>query len=86
MHKDARNQVRESPAFTLRTAEKGVRQEYHNGAHLKKNTPGRLPLRSVLRSRASLPLETKVSSVLLMLHLYNINIAVSCPQRFALSF
>lgn len=88
MHKDTRNQIRECLALTLKTATKGVRQEYHNSiigrcSSIEENTPARLPLRCVQVSRrASLILATKGElTVLWVFYLYNTNFDVFSVLR-----
>lgn len=87
LHKEARNQIKESPSFTLRAATKGMRQGYHDSTirqHPSKeeNTPIRLPLRYVQVSRTSSSLATKGElTVFLIFYLYNINTDVSSDLR-----
>ena len=86
MHKDARNQIREIPAFTLRTAEKGMRQGYHDStirrcSSKEENTRQTSSEICPGSRRSSLSLETELISVLLILYLYNINIDVSSVFR-----
>lgn len=85
MHKDARNQMREIPAFTLRTAEKDMRQGYHDStirrcSSKEENTRQTSSEICPGSRRSSLSLETELISVLLI-YLYNINIDVSSVLR-----
>lgn len=87
LHKEARNQIKESPSFTLRAATKGMRQEYHDSTirqrpSKEENTPVRLPLRYVQVSRTSSSLATKGELIVfLIFYLYNISTDVSSELR-----
>lgn len=87
MLKDARNQIRESQAFTLRTTEKGMRQGCHDSTvrqcsseerHTSQTCSGICPGKQedniIFRSKGEL-------TVLLTFYLYNIDINVSPVLR-----